>query len=213
MQEKVVHRKDGVSHPVGAALLHTEESLRSNKPGLTLLPVTESPCTDLPVLNRKNMVLALCSWLSSQDAGRGLICITPSFSLGEECAFKTPHDYHSLVPVTELSAWADWVAFRWNQMGRGTPEVHLMSSKHRWLCGHRTRLDGSEVKPLALHTHTFCGCLGPQHQLYRSAHPLRLLRRMGWCVDIACVILKEVREAARTGHNDDDRKCWHPPPN
>lgn len=36
IQEEEVHRKDGVSHPVGAALLHTEESLRSNKPGLTV---------------------------------------------------------------------------------------------------------------------------------------------------------------------------------
>lgn len=61
IQEEEVHRRDGISHPVGAALLCTRETLQSNKPGLTLSPVTESLCTALPILNRKGMVLALCS--------------------------------------------------------------------------------------------------------------------------------------------------------
>lgn len=49
-------------------------------------------------------------------------------------------------------------------------------------------------------THAFCGCLGPQHQLYHSTRPPLLLCRTGCCVGIACVVLKEVREAVRTGH-------------
>lgn len=32
--------------------------------------------------------------------------------------------------------------------------MHLMSSKHQCQSGHRTRLDCSEVKLLALHTHS-----------------------------------------------------------
>lgn len=61
IQGEEVHRKGGASHPVGAALLHTGESLQSNKPGLTLSAVTECLCTDLPTLKRKSLVLALCS--------------------------------------------------------------------------------------------------------------------------------------------------------
>lgn len=62
IEDEEVHRKDGVSHPVGAALLCTEERLQSNNPGLTLSPATESLCPDLSVLNRKGMVLVYCQW-------------------------------------------------------------------------------------------------------------------------------------------------------